>query len=104
MWSRNKKLKRRNLLDSLGEKEEEIDNRPTLIYNGLLSALVLCGKIKYTNAVMYLWIPLKEGIGGGRRPKDRVKKTRVTLWITLLSRCCSELACNLSGPFPRPKY
>jgi hypothetical protein len=38
-----------------------------------------------------LQIPLKEGIGGESRPKDRV-----TLWITLLSTFLKILIMNLA--------
>jgi hypothetical protein len=42
------------------------------------------GKNSTTIKMSFIWqIPLKEGIGGERRPKDRVKD-RVALWITLL--------------------
>jgi hypothetical protein len=33
-----------------------------------------------------LWIPLKEGIGDERRPKDRAKTGLLTLQITLLCK------------------
>jgi hypothetical protein len=44
-----------------------------------------------------LWIPLKEGIGGERRPKDRVK-TRLILQITLLDMHFSYFTPMLGYP------
>jgi hypothetical protein len=74
MWSRNKKLKRRNLPDSLGKKEEEITGQH-LVYNGLFIRSCFMWENQVYECCDVLWIPLKEGIGGGRRrPIDRVKR------------------------------
>jgi hypothetical protein len=72
MRSTNKKLKRRNLPDPLRKKEEEITGQH---WSTMASYQHLC--FMWENQVYeccdVLWIPLKEGIGAGRRPKDRVK-------------------------------